>query len=65
MLGKLLAQYVVTIERLPATTNTDTRIRLTTWDARLDTTTVYEGSTGQGVSALVVRAYAEYVAEYE
>ena len=66
MLSRLLLRYTITIERRRgSTTNSDDVIRLTTWDPWLDTTTVYEGSLGAGVSALVVRAYANYRGEHE
>ncbi len=58
MLSRMLAHYEITVSRHGE------GIQLSTWDARLDTTTQYTGERGPGVSALIVRAYADYCAEY-
>lgn len=60
MLGHLIRHLSVEMHaRLDGT------LVLTTFDTRLDTTTVYTGSREQGISSLIVRAYADFRAEYD
>ena len=59
MIARMLRHYSITFDRNPESG----LYRLTTFDARLDTTSVYESSAGIG--NVIERAYADYSAEYE
>lgn len=60
MLSRMLGRYRLTFDLIEGD-----RLRLVVWDARLDTDIVYLVGREQGASALIVKAYADYRAEYE
>lgn len=64
MLARIALHRDITITRRRGThSNAPDRFRVTTWDVRLDTTAVHEDDCG--LSVLIERAYADYVAEYD
>lgn len=65
MLARIALHCNITITRRRGNhSNAPDRFRVTTWVARLDTDVVYEDD-GCGLSVLIERAYADYVAEYD
>ena len=58
MLSAMLKQWALTFSR------SGNNLRLEVWDARHDTTSLYTCDTSLGASALIVRAYADFKAEY-